>query len=217
MFPSHDRGGGADLFIGKSGVNLQLRSLTSTNSLLTIAINGNEIDFTVNESSIVHDNLTGAGSNTHAQIDSHIASTSNPHAVTMTDVSPTTTKGDIIVRTASADVRLGVGADGFALVADSGQTSGLRWSGDLATAFAHTTSTSNPHSTTSTQAALAEGLTVAKGTIYVADGGSITALAVGTDGFVLKADSGQTSGLIWAADDGETNTASNLTASGIEL
>lgn len=41
--------------------------------------------------------------------------------------SPTTTKGDLIVRSASADSRLPVGADGYALVADSAQTLGVKW------------------------------------------------------------------------------------------
>lgn len=41
--------------------------------------------------------------------------------------SPTTTKGDLIVRSASADARLAVGANGYALVADSAQTLGVKW------------------------------------------------------------------------------------------
>jgi hypothetical protein len=40
---------------------------------------------------------------------------------------PTTTKADIITRNASAITRLGVGADGQVLTADSTQTTGLKW------------------------------------------------------------------------------------------
>jgi hypothetical protein len=43
----------------------------------------------------------------------------------MTD--PLTTKGDLIVRTASATTRLGVGTTGQALLADSAQPAGVRW------------------------------------------------------------------------------------------
>lgn len=41
--------------------------------------------------------------------------------------SPTTTKGDLIVRTSSTDVRQGIGANNTLLVADSAQTNGLKW------------------------------------------------------------------------------------------
>lgn len=43
------------------------------------------------------------------------------------DLSPTTTKGDLITRDASTNVRLPVGADGQALVADSAQATGLKY------------------------------------------------------------------------------------------
>jgi hypothetical protein len=42
--------------------------------------------------------------------------------------SPTTTKGDMIVRSASADDRLPVGANGEVLTADSAETLGVKWS-----------------------------------------------------------------------------------------
>lgn len=41
--------------------------------------------------------------------------------------SPTTTKGDLIVRSASADSRLPVDADGYVLTLDSTQTLGVKW------------------------------------------------------------------------------------------
>lgn len=41
---------------------------------------------TLQEGNIVHQNLSGAGTNTHAQIDSHIANLSNPHATTAVQV-----------------------------------------------------------------------------------------------------------------------------------
>jgi hypothetical protein len=42
------------------------------------------------ESEISHANISGAGTNTHGQIDSHIANTSNPHTVTATQVGKAT-------------------------------------------------------------------------------------------------------------------------------
>lgn len=42
-------------------------------------------------------------------------------------LSPITTKGDIITSNGTDNVRLGVGTDGYIIVADSGQTTGLNW------------------------------------------------------------------------------------------
>lgn len=41
--------------------------------------------------------------------------------------SPLTTKGDLYTRTSSADARLPVGTNGYTLVADSAETTGLKW------------------------------------------------------------------------------------------
>lgn len=43
-------------------------------------------------------------------------------------LAPSTTKGDLIVRTASTNARQAIGTDGQVLVADSTQTNGLKWS-----------------------------------------------------------------------------------------
>lgn len=43
---------------------------------------GNSLAIDINESDINHQNLNGAGVNTHAQIDTHIGSNANPHGVT---------------------------------------------------------------------------------------------------------------------------------------
>jgi PIN domain nuclease of toxin-antitoxin system len=47
---------------------------------------GNLLTLDVIQSAISHQNLDGAGVNTHAQIDSHISSTANPHSVTKTQI-----------------------------------------------------------------------------------------------------------------------------------
>ena len=46
---------------------------------------------------------------------------------------PTTTKGDLLARSASALARVAVGTDGFILTADSTQTSGVKWAAAPAT------------------------------------------------------------------------------------
>ena len=47
--------------------------------------------------------------------------------VTFDGLAPTTTKGDLIVRTVSSNVRLAVGPDNYVLVADATQPSGVKW------------------------------------------------------------------------------------------
>lgn len=62
--------------------------ISSANNKLNITYTdiADTLVFTVVESNIVHQNLSGAGTNTHSQIDSHIASTSNPHSVTKSQI-----------------------------------------------------------------------------------------------------------------------------------
>ena len=50
------------------------------------SFNKKYITFTDLTSSLVHQDLSGAGTNDHAAIDSHISNTSNPHSVTSTQV-----------------------------------------------------------------------------------------------------------------------------------
>ena len=54
-------------------------------------------------------------------------------------LAPTTTLADIIVYNGSDNIRLGVGADGEALFADSGEASGLKWDAVSASAGGNTT------------------------------------------------------------------------------
>lgn len=62
--------------------------ITSGNNRITAVYNdaGDSFVITLVEANIVHQNLSGAGTNTHAQIDAHIANTSNPHSVTKAQV-----------------------------------------------------------------------------------------------------------------------------------
>lgn len=91
-----------------------------------------------------------------------------------------TTKGDLLVHTGTAHDRLAAGTDEHRLVADSGETGGLKYVAD----------TTN----------YAVG---AKGDLLVGTAAdTVTNLSVGTDGFVLTADSAEASGVKWAASTG---------------
>lgn len=62
--------------------------IQSQNNRITLNYNdaSNILELTLVEGNIVHQNLGGAGTNTHTQIDSHISNTSNPHATTAAQV-----------------------------------------------------------------------------------------------------------------------------------
>ena len=209
-------GTGVSAVQGKTGVDLRVKSFSSSSpTIITVTDAGTEVQFGINISNINHQLLSGTGTNTHSQIDAHIANTSNPHNVTITQVSPTTTKGDIMVDNGGTVVRFPVGANGQVLVADSSTATGLAYSSGLIAATSHVSNTSNPHGTTISQTITAAGLPLTKGTIYVSDGTNVASLAVGANGTVIKANNATLTGLEWAADSGEINTASNLAGSGV--
>lgn len=80
--------GGVGIFKQKTGVNLEFKNVNAGSNKVNVSDDGvnNEIDIDIVEANIVHQNLSGAWTNTHAQIDSHIASTANPHGVTKSQV-----------------------------------------------------------------------------------------------------------------------------------
>ena len=63
-------------------------------------------------------------------LDNHISNTNNPHSTTINQLTPTTTKGDILVENGSNVVRLGVGSNGQVLKANSGTSTGLEWAAE---------------------------------------------------------------------------------------
>lgn len=116
--------------VGQDIVRGQVDLATDVTGVLPDANVANDITLT-NITQITnrsHTNLSDIGTNTHAQIDTHIASTANPHSVDIDDVTPTTTKGDIIVENGTNAVRLGVGTNGQVLTADSAEATGVKWS-----------------------------------------------------------------------------------------
>lgn len=103
--------------------------------------------------------------------------TGNPHTQYLLR-SVLTTKGDIAVFDGTGWARLGVGADGSGLVADSSTSTGLRWSASNAV-------TSSSYT--------------AKGDVLVGTGSeTFAALSVGPNGRALLADSSTSTGLAWS-------------------
>ncbi len=64
---------------------------------------------------------------TDVELGAHVGDTTNPHAVTLGQLTPTTTKGDLLAEDGADVVRLPVGTDGQVLVADSTEPTGLKW------------------------------------------------------------------------------------------
>jgi len=79
---------GVGVYAQKSGVDIQFKNLKASSTKITVTDDPtpHTINLDVSEGNITHQNLSGAGTNTHANIDSHISSTSNPHSTTASQV-----------------------------------------------------------------------------------------------------------------------------------
>jgi hypothetical protein len=76
---------GEGLYKQKTAVDLEFKGIAVGSSKLTLVDTPatNSVDLDVDESELSHLNIGDIGTNSHVQIDSHIASVVNPHTVTM--------------------------------------------------------------------------------------------------------------------------------------
>jgi sulfur carrier protein ThiS len=124
----------------------------------------------------------------------------------MDALSPTTTKGDLLVDNGTNVIRVAVGTDGQVLKANSGTASGVEWgaeSVDLTSEVTGALPIANGGTGETAQTAAFDALSplTTLGDILAHDGTNNIRVAVGTDGQVLVADSAEPSGVKW-----DTNT-----------
>lgn len=115
--------GGVGVFKAKVGVQFQMKKINAGSSKVTITddTGNDEIDIDVTEANLSLNNVGGTlsiGKGGTGQATATLA---------FDALSPSTTKGDLIVNDGTHDVRLAVGTNGYALVAASGATEGVVW------------------------------------------------------------------------------------------
>jgi hypothetical protein len=111
---------------------------TSDKASVGLANVDNTSDASKNAAAAILTNKTISGTNnTLSNIPESAVTNLTSDLAAKVDKSAVTTKGDLIVATAAATVtRVGVGADGLTLTADSTQASGVKWAASSAAASA---------------------------------------------------------------------------------
>ncbi len=94
---------GVGVFKQKTTVDLEFKNINAGSNKVTITddAGNNEIDIDIVPSNISHTGLANIGTNTHAQIDTHIADIANPHSVTKSQVGLANVSNDAQLKIAS--------------------------------------------------------------------------------------------------------------------
>lgn len=92
----------------------QLNTVTPTGTdTVTGLQGGTNVNYTTD--SIAARAILSGGAASSSALSTHIADHNNPHVVTLGQISPLTTRGDLLTRDASTHVRLGIGSTGTVL------------------------------------------------------------------------------------------------------
>jgi len=95
-------------FYTKLGVDLQFKNIAANSNKIAITDDtvGHNVKIDVTEANVVHQSLSGAGTNAHSAIDSHIGSSSNPHSVTKAQVNLANVTDDAQLKRAAGDINI---------------------------------------------------------------------------------------------------------------
>jgi len=96
-------GSGTAVYKGINAGSMEFKSILSGNNILVITDDGLTITLSIDATKIDHTSLINKGSNTHAQIDTHIAATNNPHATTKSQVGLGNVTDDAQLKAADLD------------------------------------------------------------------------------------------------------------------
>ena len=158
--------GGVGLFKQRNGNNNEFKSVKAASTKVTVTDNtaNNTVDLDIVPGNIDHQTLSGAGSNNHAAIDSHLGNSSNPHSTTKTQVGlgsvdnvqqlPMSYLDTDTSLTANSDVKVASQKAVKTYVDAQNGSQNTTISANATTMNNHISNTSNPHATTKAQVSL---------------------------------------------------------------